>query len=169
MDDILQWAITTVVAILGIIVGRVWQKYDRTVEKDKITFAKTLEMLPSQSGAIFFLRTHDFGSAFEPVEDLKELRAFHDYCSRPEFFYLDKELERFRIELLESFEKLDNRIFTETSSWGLNPGFYRIRRPEDDPDVNSENFFAVRNELNDCAKLICEKYDQLIKTAYKKL
>ena len=37
MDDVLQWAITTIVGILGIIGGRIWQKYDRRVEKDKIT------------------------------------------------------------------------------------------------------------------------------------
>jgi hypothetical protein len=167
--DVLQWAITTVVGILGIIVGRVWQKHDRTLEKDKITFTRTLEMLPSQSGAIFFLRTHDFGSAFEPIEDLKELRAFRDHCSRPEFFYLDKELEGLRKNLLDSFNEFDDRLAAEASSWGLNPGFYRIRRPEDYEDVSSEKFHIVRNELNNRAKLICEKYDQLIKTAHRKL
>ena len=82
-------------------------------DKDKITFAKTLEILPSQNGAISFLRRHDFGSAFEPIADLKELREFRDHCSRPEFFYLDKELERLRMELLDSFSDFDDRISAE--------------------------------------------------------
>ena len=126
-------------------------------------------MLPSQSGAIFFLRTYDFGSAFEPIEDLKELREFRDHCSRPEFFYLDKELEQLRMKMLNSFNEFDDRIYAETSSLGLNPGFYRIRRPEDYEEVNSEKFHAVRNELNNRAKLICKEYDQLITTAHRKL
>ncbi len=166
--EILQWAIPIIVGILGILVGREWQKHARTIEKDKITFAKTLEILPSD-GSVFFIRTHSFGSAFKPIEDLKDFFIFRDYCSRPEFFYLDKELESLKGELLESFKKLDARIFAETSSAGLNPGFYRLRLPEDYPEIDYEKFYSVENELNILASHVCEKYDQLIKTAHKKL
>jgi len=166
--DILQWAVTIVVGILGTLVGREWQKHARTVEKDKITFAKTLELLPS-NGSIYFLRTHSFGSAFEPIDDLMDFRMFREYCAQPEFFYLDKELESLRIELLENFEKLENRIFAETSSAGLNQGFYRLRLPEDYPEIDYEKFYSVENELNTQASLICKNYDQLIKTAHRKL
>lgn len=38
--DWLQWAITTIVGILGIIAGRAWERYDRIAQKDKEIYTK---------------------------------------------------------------------------------------------------------------------------------
>lgn len=61
--DLLQWAITTIVGILGIMAGRVWGRHDRIAQKDKEIYAKILELLPHDN--LLFFKQHDFQDLLE--------------------------------------------------------------------------------------------------------
>ena len=104
--DNLQWAITTIVGILGVLVGRTWKKHDYRAKKDKETLKKIHKILPENSPSIDFFQNHDFGSPFErelllPFFNLLRL------LEQPNFFFLNKKIERSKIS--GSYVKLVQR------------------------------------------------------------
>ena len=73
-----------------------------------------IEILPSD-GAIYIIRMTDFGGSFRS-DIFDELDRFIDYCEmKPEFFFLDKDLEELRNKLHDEIgafaDKLSHKSF----------------------------------------------------------
>ena len=83
----LQWAITTIVGVLGLVAGRAWERYDRKLKKDQNLIDKIHNVMPIDSETLALLRDHDFGTWFErkllnPLHDLENL------LNQPSYFFL---------------------------------------------------------------------------------
>ncbi len=166
--DILQWAVTTIVGILGILVGREWAKRDRNIGRDKETFNNLLKIMPS-NGSILFLRHKDYGGVFR-LDRLDDLMHFTDASERPEFSFIDKNLEKLRRKLLSEVQKFRKAISEKTvNPPGFNPGIMRVKRPEDDPSFTQQQIETSLKELDSLASDLAKTYDELIKTAREKL
>jgi hypothetical protein len=92
MENWIQFAITTIVAILGILAGRAWERYDLKLKKDREILTDILNLLPPNSDVVYFLRKHDFGDDFSR-EFMKPIKTLINYSNRPDFFFLDKRIE----------------------------------------------------------------------------
>jgi hypothetical protein len=165
--DFLQWGIPIIVTILGILIGRTWQKYDKASEKDKKTISIIAESLSEET--LYFLKNHNFGSAFK-YEKLNGLFEFVYLEEKPDFFFLNKSLEKLRVELFENIKSFLNTCAEKAhEQYGLNPGYVRINRQEDYDNLEEgfQSFLEDRNNLNEKAKKILKSYENLFKLAHK--
>jgi len=166
MEDWIQWGITTAVGIIGIFIGREWQKRDKTAAKDKETLTKIQNILPS-AGSIEYIRSFDFGNIFD-VDRLNDLNQFIRASEQPEFTFIDKELERLRQALITIVKKFYYELGNESfpikkyTSERLN----EIRRPE---EVGDNEFDKQQKYFNDLSLHVCENYDKLVILAKRKL
>ncbi len=61
MSDWIQWCITTIIALVGIFVGRYWERHDHSLAKDRETLTRLKKDLPYQ--VIKAISDHDFNGA----------------------------------------------------------------------------------------------------------
>ncbi len=113
MDELIRWTITTIVGILGLLVGKSWEKHDHNREKDRELLKEILELLPSGGDTISFLREQDFGGDFER-KHLRVLDRLWLERKRPDFFFLDKRLEILRVQLFQELSNFHALIGKET-------------------------------------------------------
>ena len=113
MDELIRWTITTIVGILGLLVGRSWEKHDHNREKDRELLKELLELLPSGGDTISFLREQDFGGDFER-KYIRVLDRLWLERKRPDFFFLDKRLETLRVQLFQELGDFHRLIGKET-------------------------------------------------------
>jgi hypothetical protein len=168
--EFLQWAIPIVVGILGVLAGRAWQRHDRNVEKDKEVHAKILEILPHES--LLFFKRHDFSGSFNKSQ-VRPIRELVFECERADFIYIDSMLERQRMKLRTSIQNFIQIYYQEVFDFDSpEPNSVRVRYPEDFRDEQArENFSreAITSKLNELADTVWENYENLLKTARKKL
>jgi hypothetical protein len=164
MNDALQWGITTIVLILGIIAGRAWERYDRKVAKDKTVLEKFQELLPSS--LYLEIREFDFAGTF-PLYILEKLELFSYRSNDPEFFFIDKELERIRARFVEISNEFLNLLAAESSPVSTGLPWQKIPQPHEYSDPH--RFEELQKELNSLADNFCDSYELLIKTAKRKL
>ena len=125
------------------------------------------ELLPSE-GSISFIRTFNFAGWAFHNEYLKDLREFSYYIEKPEFEFINDELNRL-------LENLKINISKFLSIVGLNT--WRLKSlkidantvPPEWEDEQPDRFRKVVEEIHATAEKICENYDKLIKLGRRKL
>ena len=128
MDD-LKWAVDVIIGILGILVGRTWEKYDRRGKKDKDTLEKLMDVFPDDNPTIRFLRDYDLGGRFkwsleEPLDDLSYL------LRQPEFFFLNKKVEKEKALLKTNLKKFLAYLSEHTFVCDGATNFKRLPTPD---------------------------------------
>lgn len=165
MNDWIQWGISLIVGILGVFIGREWEKRDRKATYDRETLKKLQELLPSET-AIFLIRETDFGGAFSQ-EIFHDFNHFIDYCDEPGFLFLHRELEELRLDLLRKVEHFNDRLSIESFPLSTNVEFSRIKAPHEYSDP--KKFHELKAELNNLASEVRKSYALLVKNAKRKL
>lgn len=130
------------------------------LELDRKLFDEIRKILPS-SGSVDFARFHDYGGAF-PKESLNDFYSFYRYRTRPEFEFLDADLEGLRSKLINDIEEFLNLIGKFAFRNQVQPDWLEI-------DVQPELAIQVGKELNQLADKICQTYDDLIRLGRRKL
>lgn len=163
--DVLQWAITTVVGILGILIGRAWQKHDRNNQKDKEILDEIMKLLDDNT--LSYCRGQNFAGTFD-WERLTGLRKFMDACEHPRFYFLDKRLETIR-------KHLENAVIHFYRQLGLHSfqedriGSTQARIAKDREFENIEEYHLLEKKLNGLATELCKTFDELIKLGRQRL
>jgi hypothetical protein len=164
--DILQWALTTIVGVLGILAGRAWQKYDRNVQKDNEIYSKFLELLPHDN--LLFFKEQDFGGPFRRMQ-IKPINDFEQYCKRSDFLFIDSNLEKQRKDLLKNISNFRELYVQEAFDFGAPvPDLVRVRYPEDSR-IEGFDRESIVSRLNQLAEKVWNSYELLVKTARRKL
>jgi len=120
-------------------------------------------MLPS-SGAIDFVRRHDFAGSFswDRLTDLKKLQYERN---GPEHEFLDPDLETLRQDLLKSTDSLLMALATYAFSVGENifrvPKEWEIEKPS--------LLRKTVDEIHRAADNVCTAYDTLVRSARQRL
>jgi hypothetical protein len=190
MDDWLQWAITAIIGILGIIAGRAWERYDRKLKKDQELIQKILTVTPLEGDDLSGLRTSDFGGAFRR-DIIRMCKKLDELLGQPNSFFLDKKLEMKRLSLVKHLKSFIELVGKEAFTDEIDPQFmslnkphkvaeYKIRefitihheKPSDDQinqmDVEADEYHQrTRNQLNTLANDICKDFDDIIKSAHR--
>ena len=190
MNDLLQWAITTIVGILGIFIGRTWENRDHKAKKDRETLRILQGEFPENNASINLIQYHDFGGAFQR-DSLKPLSNLSRLLSRSTFFFLDTKVEKAKCSLKEDMENFQNYVGTEIFVHSENSTFLSIALPEErisrkitllqenesvDNDAIEElekeadkNYTETRETLNQLATTLYNSYIKLVVTAHKRL
>jgi len=165
MDFNFQWIFTSLISIGTLYLGRLWGLHDRKIEHDKKVLKKILEVLPS-NGSIQFIREFDFGGSFH-IEKLYDIDNFVSISKRPEYTFLNKDVEENRLSLLTSINKFSS--FVGLNTFPINKGEPWVNKiiPShflDDPN----DYHQVHNEINKLADNVSCCFDNLISSANKK-
>jgi hypothetical protein len=138
----------------------------KTREQDKEFLKRLAEVMPS-SGTISYLREYDFGGTFD-FAWLGDLYKFIGLCKQPEFEFIDEELEKLKLELLDQAKNFADLVGKETFS---SPSSGRLLSsiPKEMGHQNPEHYFALREALNSQAQKVTVSYDKLIRHARRKL
>ncbi len=134
-------------------------------ELDREVFLQIREILPS-TGSIQFIRSHPWGAAF-PLEKMNQLYRFLDRCARPEFEFIDADLEGIRASLEEAIE-----IFCATIGVYTFPVYNRLgwnNVPIDRGFPQAQQHDKITSELTDLSDAVCAKYDESIRLGRRKL
>ncbi|MBI5298488.1 MAG: hypothetical protein HY869_23670 [Chloroflexi bacterium] len=188
MDQWLQWAITTIVGILGILAGRFWERFDRRSEKDRGLITKIAGIVPIDSKSLMALRENAYANPYNR-EDLESLWKLEKLLSQPSNFFLDNKLENNKLDLLEAIRDFHHFITDDRFISQKDLETYFIEYP--DEVVNKEelrqdgrfseeeisqtieedrnNFSRTENMLLSLSKSVCDKYDALMINAHKTL
>jgi len=188
MDQWIQWLVTTVIAIIALFIGRIWERNDYRLKKDRVFLDEILKCVPKGSDTYLFLKKHDFGDAFtrEPLKPLRELELLLD---QPSNFFLNKKLEKMKQKLYKDIKEFDEFLAERTFPHQVSRGFYEIPDPDEvlvdrariisgQRELSDEEYLQLENEarknfqqtrekLNSMSDSICEKYDTLISTAHR--
>lgn len=131
MDEWIRWAVTTIVGILGILVGRTWEKYDRNVQKDRDLLKKLLESLPIESDTIRFLREQDFGGEFEREFIRNISHSWKNAGVQPDFFFLNRKLENLRSQLFDAIDQFLSESGQKTFTLHDDTNYLRVPKPHE--------------------------------------
>jgi hypothetical protein len=188
MDPTLQWAITAVTGILGILAGRAWARLDRRSAVDRELLSKFNDVLPIGSEYFVSLRRQDFG-ADVPRDFSTPLRNLSDFLAEPSFFFLDKQLEANRRKLALKLHDFLELYYTEMFTKDANQELLSLIKPEEsitlrvrrlDKRPTDEECHAIevqarqrydetRKRLNEMSAEICEIYDKMFSIARYKV
>lgn len=138
---------------------------EAVIETDKQIYQHLLKILPWDR-SISFIRTNNFAGFSFDLDRLEDLYEFEYHCRNPAFEFVDPDMEKLRANLLESVANFTRTIVTETfptSSVNRNavPEEWAIEQPQ--------RFNDVVTNLHRTAAEIVETYNNLVKTATRKL
>ena len=130
------------------------------LEMDRKLFNEIREILPS-SGSVDYARSHDYGGAFLK-ESLDDFYKFYRCRTRPEFEFLDSDLEGVRSKLTNDIENFLDLIGRYAFRHQIQPDWLHI-------DVQPEIAMQIAKELNELANRVCQTYDDFIRLGRRKL
>lgn len=165
MSDWIQWIITTIVGIVGVFIGRYWQKLDYSRDKDKDTLARLDKYLPFET--VKYIREHDFGGSF-PNTIFDELRRFHEESKNPDFIFLNRELEKNRKKLVDLTQEFQNLI--ALNSFPVeNPNLDYNKIPQSHEFPSDDKWLELMKKIHSLADDIFKTYSNIKQTARKKI
>ena len=135
---------------------------------DKELFSKIKTKILPVSGSISFIRTNNFAGFTFRTEYIKDLDSFCQYIEKPDFEFIDRELNIYLEQLKVEISKFQTIIALNT--WPIrNPNIDANTVPPEWEDEQPERFWKVVNEIHSTAGEICKNYDGLIKLGKRKL
>ena len=158
----LQWAVTTIIAILSLLAGRYWKQYEYAVSKDLKTMKRFDEVVTFQ--LMNFIRNHDFSSSFDNDIFVNIGRVIHEY-ERPDFIFLNKEMEKLNRKFIVELKEFQN-ILAINSGPINNPSFNRIPLIYDNPTANE---IEIIDKVDILANNLFDTYSKLKIIAHRKL
>lgn len=164
--DFIQWIITTIIGILGILIVRSLQRYDRKNEKDKEILDQLVNMLKDE---ILYCRYTYFGNTFD-WDKLMGLREYIVKCEDSGFFFLDKDLENLRKKLLLAINEFVKNLSISSFPVNLNnPTLSRIPQEDEDKIYGENAYENLSRKLDDLSDDVCNIYNEIVKTGRKKV
>jgi hypothetical protein len=165
MDPIIQWGITSAIAVIALLAGRYWAFHDRLLIHDKQVITELMKKLPSDN-IILFLRQHDFGASFD-VDKLQELDSFYEFSLSPEYHFVNRKLEKLRVQLVKASSLFNSYLSRHT--WQISHDGSRVNKMKSPEEFsNEEAYWTEKDKINNMANQVCKSYDLLIKTASEK-
>lgn len=152
----LNWLISPLLSMIG-------YDYRNKRAKDKELLQKFLEILPSDSDSIRFLKDHDMGdtarfSYFQPLNIINE-----DWLAADKEFQVSK-IEKKKVEFIEKLgEFLD--LYATRSSGGLG-GTISVGPRHSEWDSEMHEYVARLNQLSTEAY---QKYEEFVRIASKEI
>lgn len=165
MDSLITASIGFVSSIIALFVGRFWGLKDHQVEHDKKILHSILETIPS-NGSIEYIREASFSGLFDPAR-LRDLNHFEEVFNRPEYHFIDKEIEKKNCDLFRSIDEFRNNIgqytFPENSI-----GERWNRMMQEHEFENPDEYLRISGLLEGGADNVYKSFDELIVTARKR-
>ena len=135
------------------------------LDTDKKVYLALIKFLP-WDGSINFLRKNNFAGWTFKLKELDDLDEFIYNCKNPAFEFIDPDLEALRVKLLEKTNRCLSLIAKHTFPTNT-PGFNAV--PEEWEIEQPERFYDVIKEIHEANDNVCESYDELVRTATRKL
>ncbi len=137
-----------------------------TIDVDRKVFASIRAALPSQAG-IKFLRQNNFAGFSFQSSEYHDIKNFWREREAPENEFLDSDLESLRASFIDAIGIFINVIGTNMFPVNGNEGWFSV--PPEWEDEQPERFFRVVEEIHKTAAEVCIRYDELIRTARRRL
>ena len=135
---------------------------------DKELFSKIKTKILPVSGSISFIRTNNFAGFAFLKKNIKDLYLFCQNIEKPDFEFIDKDLNIYLEQLKFEISKFYSLIGFNT--WPIdNPNIDANTVPPEWEYEQPERFWKVVNEIHSTAEEICKNYDALIKLGKRKL
>lgn len=129
---------------------------------------KTLtDIITALSEAVFFLRSFSFNGTSYPLFKTDPIGDFLHLCREPVNEFVDVQLEADRKGLIDRLSRLDRLITKVTRPVPGQSGWYRI--PIELLDNKPAEYTKLAGRFDAAAKQICQRYDNLVRTARRKL
>lgn len=152
----MEWLVTALFSMLGF-------DYKNKRRKDRELLERFLNVLPSDSDSILFLKDHDMGFSaryayFSPLNRVRE-----DWMAPDKEFQVAK-LERLKVAFIE---KLDEflREYAKRSG-GEGGGFISIGLRDDE---DRQEMLEYRHLLNRLSTEAYERYERFVNTAWREI
>lgn len=136
---------------------------DKTLALDIELFNRIRNELLPQEGTIYWLRHNNFAGFSFDVEKLEPLDDIEYENKKSDFEFLNPELEKIRLELLQE-------ISTFTTLMAENTYPNQNGRQSVPADLETEDhvmFWEIVNEIHANKHRLCDKYDELIRMGRK--
>jgi hypothetical protein len=119
---------------------------------------------------MYWLRTYDFGGSFR-WSQIEKMQKYVWYNDRPEHEFLDKELERLRIELTSQIGKFSHLagLYTTAIFHGEEDEVRKIPDQYENGEYSDARFFKKSGEINNAAEAVHDAYNNLVRRARLKL
>jgi len=142
-------------------------KDERKRQFDKETHEKMLGFL-KPDGFVFYIKQRDvMGGYLNHIH--RTMDEFHEFCSNPQNFYLDKELRKLQLELDEAVESF-NHILAINSIPSKNADYSKpFQSQSNDYEGKAKEFKEQQETISVLQDLIYQKAESLIIAAKKKL
>jgi hypothetical protein len=129
---------------------------------------KTLaDIVSALSEVVFFLRKFSFNGTSFPVFKTDSIDSFLHLCQEPVYEFVDVQLEAERKGLIDRLSRLGRLIDRVTRPVPGQSGWYRI--PIELLDTKPAEYNKLAGRFDAAARQICERYDNLVRTARRKL
>ncbi len=135
------------------------------LELDVQAYRRVLEQLPVDF-TIAWLRDHDFGDSFRSEAPNPVFRFCEGYRHRPDFEFLDADLESARADLVAALGEFAEVVATETFE---EAGTGVTRLPREWRETQAKRYGQSRHRLNTLSAQAVAKYDALVRLAHRKL
>lgn len=136
---------------------------ENLIELDVKTYACIKEMF--DENVQYLLSQLNFAGEYFTDEHIDPLYTFYNKCNKPEFEFIDADLEILKSNLKQSIEKL---LFSLSINTFKN-GFKEFCVPSEWETEQPERFDKVVKELHEKSNCAWEKYCELVKLARRKL
>lgn len=133
---------------------------ENSMKIDRILFNKIRYELLPQNGAISFIRENNFAGFSFDIDRINDLRNIEHEGRMPDFEFLNPKLEKIKEELITHIANFSKLISHNT--YLTHNGLQTI--PPEWEHEQPVKFRKIVNEIHNETSLICNKYDELIKT-----
>ena len=140
------------------------------INLDRKLFMEIREILPSDKGSIVYLRFHDYGGSF-PDGAHDDLTNFIRCCVKPEFEFIDIDLEGARTKLANAIDLFLNTInlLTYPLDGGIQDKYSVPKEWSYGSKEQKREYKKSIYRLNELKTCVHQAYDELIRLGRRKL
>ena len=133
---------------------------------DRAVFQRLQSFFSDQN--LHELREHSYAYRFR-AEWHRGLRDYVEECHKPDFEFINRELESLRVELLERIKDFLGNVGTYTFTEDVDMEWAGVPKEWERDSERSKQYHKVVKDLNDGATSICEAYANLVRVARTKV